>query len=124
MTISLFPVKNASFPAVAPASAAIWEPVRGRSGAFLEGDVRTLTFSNEAQGEGGSRGYDVPRWSSGTPARRSAADRLTTYLVGGLFGLSMVLGTMFLTEGADASVEPAPSVHAGASGTSVASASR
>lgn len=66
----------------------------------------------------------MPRWSSGTPARRSAADRLTTYLVGGLFGLSMVLGAVFLTEGADASVEPAPSVHAGASGTSVASASR
>lgn len=53
--------------------------------------------------------------SDGTRPRRSPTDRITTYLVGGVFGLSVVLGAVFLTdEGPDPAVEMGMDIHAGA----------
>ncbi|KQB86551.1 hypothetical protein [Corynebacterium lowii] len=95
MTLSLSPLDNsrsASFEAAPPA--AIWEPVESLSVSH----VRTLTRSIEHPFLGGEHSSPQREKGAGTPTRRSFSDRLTTYLVGGAFGLSIVLGGVFLAD--------------------------
>ncbi|KQB85416.1 hypothetical protein [Corynebacterium oculi] len=54
----------------------------------------------------------------GTRPRRRLSDQITTYVVGGVFGLSVVLGAVFLTdESTDPAVPAGTDIHAGAAAT-------
>lgn len=101
MAISTYQLEQHKLDRLPTPPAVVWEPGVGRERRALRGNVRTITYSNEGKGVRRERRLDLARSDgsgAGTRPRRSMVDHLTTYLVGGAFGLSVVLGAVLLTD--------------------------
>lgn len=98
MTISL----NRSQPAVmsrhctsrvVPA-ATVWEPAEAESGVVSAPTVRRLEPCNRTHRLTSGESLGSPEISTRSPEARGMREATQAYLVGGLFGLSLVIGTM------------------------------
>lgn len=93
---------NRSQPAVTPnyctsrvvPAATVWEPAEGSAGAGRTPEVRRLSPVIRTHQPAPGELFSRPEVSSGTPQKRQIGETTQAYLVGGLFGLSLVIGTV------------------------------
>ncbi len=118
MTLSLNPVSTSNItaarPAVSNCAVAVWDPIGSHVRTGKAAPVRTLSRSSQWEElaspvgwEGSVGGTFVER--TGPRGRRAERlDRITTYVVGGLFGLALTIGAVVISGGESDVVPESP----------------